>query len=504
MHAEAVLAASPENVEAQRLILRTLREEGRLEEARDRAVRLRIGEGAAAVELLIELGKLANARGDMGGVRHWCARVLERIPDDRHALKLMHRAAVKALPFEDLRAEVEDWLSRDVVRRDVAAKTALRIAFNEDKDWAAAVRLCDGLGRRELEWEVHKILALARGGDPRAAEAALSALQLACPGEDEVDLVEAELACEQADVPRQRVAINRVLARHGLAGLAETVDRFDVAHLASVPVPAADEGPLVTVVMTVYGNGPWLDAAVRSVLGQSYRRLELVLVDDCSPDGAPDALRDFERMDPRVRVLQTPVNGGTYLAKNLGLTRASGELITFMDSDDWAHPQRIERQVAALSSDTRAVGVWHNALRVGDGGHIELLGRASRPVYISLMIRRQVHERLGFFDGVRVGADAEFLARIRWAYGHQRLLHRPLPAIFATRHGASLTGGGAHSLDWRSPTGARLAYSCAFRAWHRRMAAEGREPYVAHPLTERPFPVPEGMLPQAGPSTDRT
>ena len=504
MHAEAVLSASPGNSEALRLVLRTLREEGRLEEAWAFVDRLNIEPAAEAPDLLIELGELANDSGNMDGVRRWCTRVLERTPDHPRGLHLMHRAAVKSFPLAELRAEVADWLSRDATRRETASRAALHIAFHEDQDWAGVVSLCDNASRRQLEWQIHKVLALARGGDVAAAESALSRLHHAHSGEDEVDLLEAELACEQARVPRQRAAINRVLARHGLAGLAETVDRFDVAHLACVPVPVAEEGPLVTVVMTVYGNGPWLDAAVRSVLEQSYRRIEVILVDDCSPDDALAALRGYERADPRVRVLQTPVNGGTYLAKNLALTRASGELITFMDSDDWAHPQRIERQVAALSSDPRAVGVWHNALRVGDGGHIELLGRASRPVYISLMLRRQVHERLGFFDGVRVGADAEFLARIRSAYGRTALLHQPLPTTFATRHTASLTGGGTHSLDWRSPTGDRLAYRCAFRAWHRRMAAKGRDPYVPHPLTERPFPAPEAMLAKARPSPART
>jgi hypothetical protein len=501
--AEAVVVADPADLTARRIILRALRGEGRIEEACIRLDELVGGLRADrdhSVALMIEAAEVANDAGDMAGMRRWCALALGHDRSDRRALTLMHRAAVKSLPLDTLRSEVADWLARGGLHAETVADTALRIAFYEDGDWSAVVSLWDRFGPRGTEWGVHRTLALARQGDLGAAETALDELRRSlgaedCRGRDEADLVAAELARERGDQAGQYDAINRVLARHGLAPLAYSAGGgvLDPATLRCAALPPIGAGPLVTVIMTVYGENPRLAAAVRSVLAQTYRHIELILVDDCSPDDTLSILNDFAREDARVRVLKTAVNGGTYLAKNLALTHARGELIAFMDSDDWAHPERTENQVRALQEHTQAVAVWHNSLRITQGGQIEWRRSALRRAPISIMFRREVHERIGFFDGVRVGADSELIARIVSAYGRARVIHRPLPTTFMSRHSLSLTGGGYHAIGWRALTGERLAYDRAFRAWHRRMAACGEVAYLPYPSVDRPFPSALGL-----------
>jgi glycosyltransferase involved in cell wall biosynthesis len=198
-----------------------------------------------------------------------------------------------------------------------------------------------------------------------------------------------------------------------------------------------------------------------------------------------------------------PVNGGTYRAKNFGMSRTDAELITFMDSDDWSHPQRIAQAVDLLAARPEAVAVCHHAIRIQGDGLAEFRGRASRIAPITLMVRRRTLDRVGFFDSVRVSADAEMLARIRSGFGGQALLVQSLPSLFMARRDDSLSGGGSHAIGWRGLTGDRLQYKLAFRAWHRRCKAENIVPFMPRKPVQRPFPAPESFLPvlDASPST---
>ncbi|MET0838731.1 MAG: glycosyltransferase family 2 protein, partial [Marmoricola sp.] len=105
--------------------------------------------------------------------------------------------------------------------------------------------------------------------------------------------------------------------------------------------------PELTVVMPVYNVAEYLPAALDSVLSQTLHNLEVIAVDDGSTDGCLDILRDYERRDPRVRVLTQP-NSGQGPARNLAVGRARGEFLTFVDSDDTVPPQAFAHMVETL------------------------------------------------------------------------------------------------------------------------------------------------------------
>ena len=94
--------------------------------------------------------------------------------------------------------------------------------------------------------------------------------------------------------------------------------------------------PILSVVIPVYKVEDYLERCVNSVLSQDFRDLEVVLVDDGSPDRCPEICDEFARRDERVRVIHKP-NGGLSSARNAGIEVAKGEFIAFLDSDDqWA------------------------------------------------------------------------------------------------------------------------------------------------------------------------
>ena len=126
----------------------------------------------------------------------------------------------------------------------------------------------------------------------------------------------------------------------------------DVPPLTLPYLPSTGETlrvPALSVVTTVYNTERYVAAAVDSVLRQTFRDFEYILVDDGSTDGSLSILRDFERRDPRVRVISRP-NTGIVKAANEGIALARGKYLARMDSDDLAMPERFEKQIAYLDA----------------------------------------------------------------------------------------------------------------------------------------------------------
>lgn len=94
----------------------------------------------------------------------------------------------------------------------------------------------------------------------------------------------------------------------------------------------------ISVIVPVYQVEPYLDKCVSSIVNQSYRNLEIILVDDGSPDRCPEMCDQWAKKDGRIRVIHKE-NGGLSDARNAGLAIATGELIGFVDSDDWINKE---------------------------------------------------------------------------------------------------------------------------------------------------------------------
>jgi glycosyltransferase involved in cell wall biosynthesis len=94
------------------------------------------------------------------------------------------------------------------------------------------------------------------------------------------------------------------------------------------------EHPLISVIVPVYNVEPYLDRCIQSLVSQTYRNLEIILVDDGSPDKCPQMCDVWAAKDSRIRVIHQE-NRGSSEARNSGLDVASGEFIGFVDSDDW-------------------------------------------------------------------------------------------------------------------------------------------------------------------------
>ncbi|WP_305782889.1 glycosyltransferase [Symbioplanes lichenis] len=267
---------------------------------------------------------------------------------------------------------------------------------------------------------------------------------------------------------------------------------FDRLTTSAEAAPV-EEPQRISVIVTAFHPGEGLITAVRSILAQSWRNTEIIIVDDASPAEFDEVLGRAVALGPRVRLVKQPVNQGTYAARNAGLDAAGGEFVTFQDSDDWSHPRRLELQVRPLLSGSRVVATTSDGLGVTD----ELLltrpaVRTGRFNPSSLLFRRAlVMDRIGYFDTVRKAADSEYIGRIRAVYGERAVCHvesEPL-ALIRLSHG-SLSRSEIRAY-WMHP--ARVAYSSAYQQWHSRVAARTAGPYRPKDGSERPFAAPDHL-----------
>ena len=105
---------------------------------------------------------------------------------------------------------------------------------------------------------------------------------------------------------------------------------------------------LVSIVMPTYCCGDYLADSVASVRAQTWTDWELLMVDDCSPDGTYELAQKLAAEDDRIRLFQTPANSGPAAARNMALENARGKYVAFLDSDDLWKPEKLEKQIAFM------------------------------------------------------------------------------------------------------------------------------------------------------------
>lgn len=136
---------------------------------------------------------------------------------------------------------------------------------------------------------------------------------------------------------------------------------------ASQNVDTAGALPRISVLMPVFNAERYVEAAVRSVLSQTFRDFELLIIDDGSTDASPSILRRLAAIDSRIRLSSRP-NAGLVATLNELLAAASGDLIARMDADDLCRPERFERQCAFLDANPACVALGSRSLFIDPEG----------------------------------------------------------------------------------------------------------------------------------------
>lgn len=315
-----------------------------------------------------------------------------------------------------------------------------------------------------------------------------------------------EFATADHDADRWRKRLGAVFAPQALAvpwpGRKDGAAPFDL--LTAEAGLTVTDGPLVSVIVPARNAGSMLDTALSSLVAQSWHHLEILVVDNGSGDDTPERMARWAARDARIRPVDGAMARGAYGARNLGVSLARGNVITLQDADDWSHPDRIRLQMQALLAAPDQPACLSYWARITDDlcvtGVRPDIGLV-HPNLSSLMLRRTVIDRIGYWDHVRAGADSEYIARLRRVFGAGSVAHvlPGVPLAFGRVWADSLTRSTETGLFFRTGSAARTAYLAAAADWH----AASSAPYMpALPVT-RPFPVPAVLALAAAPPEPR-
>lgn len=170
--------------------------------------------------------------------------------------------------------------------------------------------------------------------------------------------------------------------------------------------------PLVSVVMPTYNHALFIGEAIRSVLSQTYQHLELIIIDNYSPDNTEAMIADYAKNDPRIRYEKFSNKGIIAASRNQGMRRARGEYIAFIDSDDVWLPEKLAKQVEFLEENKEIYLVYTKCIIQRDGKQLAVHPKKPKSGYIfndlflhfnfidspTVMIRNTKEGNAYFFD----------------------------------------------------------------------------------------------------------
>lgn len=192
--------------------------------------------------------------------------------------------------------------------------------------------------------------------------------------------------------------------------------------------------PTVSVIIPTYNRAQLIAMAIDSVLAQTYKDLEIIVVDDSSTDNTEELVKGFIKRDNRIKYIKHDINKGGAEARNTGIKNARGDYVAFLDSDDMWVSEKLERQINIFEENDDIALVYSNFIRVNDAG--EHIGLGIKPktiisgfifreillrkVYVPLqtwIVRKDCFEEVGGFDTeFRTSHDRDMIVRIARQY----------------------------------------------------------------------------------------
>jgi glycosyltransferase involved in cell wall biosynthesis len=194
--------------------------------------------------------------------------------------------------------------------------------------------------------------------------------------------------------------------------------------------------PLVSVILPTYNRAGSIGAAIRSVLDQTERDFEIIVVDDRSTDETEDVVKRFG--DPRIRYIRQARNGGDAASRNAGVLESRGKYLAFLDDDDEWLPEKLSLQLPLFERGGERVGLVHGGrqtiveatgqtvLMLSEGSPEEQL-RWFRITTSAVMVRRAAVDEVGLFDeSIVFCSDCDLWIRL-WRAGYEfQAVDRPI------------------------------------------------------------------------------
>ena len=170
--------------------------------------------------------------------------------------------------------------------------------------------------------------------------------------------------------------------------------------------------PLISVIMAVHNSENFLEERILSVLGQSFKDFELILIDDLSTDDSLKITQKYKKKDRRIILLKNKKNLGPAGTRNEGLKKARGKYIAILDSDDLSHPERLKRQFNYLEEHPDIFLVGSSAIFIDEEGReIRRFRKYMNPELLSWRLPKScsiIHSSIMFRNGQNMFYNEEY------------------------------------------------------------------------------------------------
>lgn len=209
-----------------------------------------------------------------------------------------------------------------------------------------------------------------------------------------------------------------------------------------------DTSELVTIGIICHNAQDTIERAITSCVNQTWKNIEIIVLDDCSEDKSVQNIKTLIKIHPQVKILQNTNNKGVAFNRHKIMEQAQGEYLCFLDDDDWALPDRVERQVRRINDIQQTIDDVHGVLCYGDRiqitqgretGIVHGIGRNDPPPHGlavaefiladirqdgyqwgamgagTMMAKTELLKRLGGFDqGFKRAAEIDLALRASW------------------------------------------------------------------------------------------
>lgn len=213
--------------------------------------------------------------------------------------------------------------------------------------------------------------------------------------------------------------------------------------------------PLISVIVPIYNVEKYLETCIESIQKQSYKNLEIILVNDGSPDDSPEICEKYRKIDSRIIVIHKK-NGGLSSARNAGLKIAKGEIIVCVDSDDWIHEDMIQTMFDNLVKYDADMSVCNFEIKEENGpestkkfsGKTEVLNREQAMQYAILpekyygfawnkMYRKTILKDMLYDETIRKGEDSPFTCE--YISKCDKVVYQDIPLYYYRQDSVSIT-----------------------------------------------------------------
>jgi len=235
------------------------------------------------------------------------------------------------------------------------------------------------------------------------------------------------------------------------------------------------ENILISIIMPTYNCKNYIIKSINSVINQSYKNWELIIIDDCSTDNTYDTVIkhiDQFNLQDKIKIIRNEVNKGCYCSINEGILLSKGEYICKLDADDTYHIDKLKIQKNILDNKkyicTMSYYMQNNNII-----------KRNKLSCCTIMMKREVISKVGYFDSVRYSADDEFAYRLIKVYGNNRIHMLNKVLYYSIIRQNSLTTNPKTGFKNKS----RLLYINNAIRWHK----TNKNLYISYPLYKRPF-----------------